>query len=235
MVKRVETAVLLTLIGVLLGFMVTVQLKSTHAVRGAPPPLRIDETSRLMDSLAAARHTNAALENKIAELQARVDQYEKQMDAEMGPAAPDRKKLEDYQILAGTVPVHGPGVTLTIDDHHGPIPAGVDSRYAIVHDFDLRRVVNELYAGGAEAVSINGERMAVSTGVVCIGPTIRVGMARLVPPFTIEAIGDTRRLQDQLNRSGGILDLLRSRSVTVSGPVVRADLHLNSAAGNQTE
>ncbi|CAB3391800.1 DUF881 domain-containing protein [Kyrpidia spormannii] len=231
MIKRIETAFLLTLIGVLLGFMLTVQLRSTHAVRWPPPPLRIDESSKLLDSLASAKHTNEALEAKISDLQAQVDRYEKQVDGDMGAMAPDRQKLEDYQILAGTVPVHGPGVKVIIDDHHGPIPVGVDPRYAIVHDFDLRRVVNELYAGGAEAVSINGERMAVNTGVVCIGPTIRVGLVRLVPPFTIEAIGDPQKMTSQLNRPGGILDLLRSRTVTVTGPVVQADLHLKSATG----
>ncbi|MBX6394821.1 MAG: DUF881 domain-containing protein, partial [Alicyclobacillaceae bacterium] len=195
---------------------------------------RPDETARLLQSLSAVKQTNAALEAKIRDLQAQVDQYEKEIDTEMGSMAPFRKKLEDYEILAGTVPVHGPGVTVVIDDHHGPIPAGVDPRYAIVHDFDLRRVVNELYAGGAEAVAINGQRIGTRTGVICIGPTIRVGLARLVPPFTIEAIGDPNRLQAQLNRPGGILELLRSRSVSVTGPKTAADLHLGSVTELQS-
>ncbi|MDI3327464.1 MAG: DUF881 domain-containing protein [Alicyclobacillaceae bacterium] len=235
MMQRVGTAALLTLVGVVLGFMLTVQMRTTgEANRASVTPLRLEEPARLSQALSAVRRANADLEARIRDLQGQIEGYEKSLNDEMESVAPLRKQLETCEIISGAVPVHGPGVVVTIDDHHGPVPAGVDARYAIVHDFDIRRVVNELFAAGAEAVSVNGQRIAMRTGVVCIGPTIRVGGARLVPPFTIEAIGDPGRLQEQLNRPGGILDVLRSRSVSVTGPKADADLHLGSAAGAQS-
>ena len=86
-----------------------------------------------------------------------------------------------------------------------------DANDFIVHDFDLRDVVNVLWMAGAEAVSVNGERVAQSTSVYCVGSTVMVNDTRLSPPYEIRAIGESLRLQDHL-RNPGYLSELKMRS-----------------------
>ena len=71
-------------------------------------------------------------------------------------------------------------------------------------------VVNELLAAGAEAVSINGERVVATTAIRCVGPTILVNNVRSSVPFVIKAIGDPLALEGAMNMNGGIVSELRA-------------------------
>ena len=79
---------------------------------------------------------------------------------------------------------------------------------AIIHDSDIRTVVNELFASGAEAISINGERLVSTSSIRCVGPTVLVNNTRLSIPFEITAIGDSKTLEAGLIVKGGIVDTL---------------------------
>ena len=77
----------------------------------------------------------------------------------------------------------------------------------IVHDNDLRNIVNELKNAGAEAISINGQRIVSTTAITCIGNVIKINDEKVTSPFVIKAIGFPERFET-LSRSGGILDNL---------------------------
>ena len=107
-------------------------------------------------------------------------------------------------------------MTVTISDSKAPSPSDEDNSAYIVHDSDLRDIVNELCAAGAEAVSINSERIVSTSSIRCVGNTILVNNKRCAPPFEIKAIGDSSTLESGLNIRGGVIDVLRLYKIEVN-------------------
>lgn len=105
-------------------------------------------------------------------------------------------------LVTGELPVVGPGLEFTVDDAPGTdIPGGTDPRQSggpdqgRVLDRDLQVIVNGLWAAGAEAISINGERLTALSAIRAAGQAILVDFRPLSPPYVIDAIGDAKRLQ----------------------------------------
>lgn len=90
---------------------------------------------------------------------------------------------------AGLVGLQGPGVIVTLDDSPRRRPRDADPYFYVVHDVDLQALVNELWAGGAEAVAINDQRVVYRTAIRSAGPAIVVNGVRLSPPYHVRAIG----------------------------------------------
>ena len=100
--------------------------------------------------------------------------------------------------------VAGPGLVITLDDAHGNVPAGIDPNDTVVHQSDLQAVVNALWAGGAEAMSISDQRLIATSAVRCVGNTLLLNGRVYSPPFRIVAIGPGEAMQDALGRSRGV-------------------------------
>ncbi|MGN6332645.1 MAG: DUF881 domain-containing protein [Motilibacteraceae bacterium] len=113
-----------------------------------------------------------------------------------GRAASDR--LDALEVLSGAVPVTGPGLVVTVDDAKsaGAVDSTGQPRLDTgddpgrVRDRDLQKVVNGLWAAGAEAIAINGQRLTATTAIRNAGQAILVAYRPLQPPYVISAIGD---------------------------------------------
>ena len=77
-------------------------------------------------------------------------------------------------------------------------------------------VINELKAAGAEAVSVNGQRITSNTEIRCVGPVIQINGIRLTAPFKISAIGSPSTLANSLKLRGGIVDTISSANIDVN-------------------
>lgn len=146
-----------------------------------------------------------------------------------GTVAQMERQMHAAIVLTGDSPLVGPGITVTIDD--GRMNAA-DQEQFLTHDWDLRSVINELFLAGADAVAINQARVTAQTGVFCIGPVVRVGGARLGPPFVLRAIGNPAVLAAALSMPGGVLDGLRgaNRGLAVSKPTILRQVRLPAYA-----
>ena len=91
-------------------------------------------------------------------------------------------------------------VTLT-DAPNDVKPAGVDDDALVVHQQDIQAVVNALWKGGAEAVSIQGQRIITTSGIKCVGNSVVLHGIPYAPPYVIEAIGDAGRMAAALKES----------------------------------
>lgn len=109
-----------------------------------------------------------------------------------------KAELDRQQLLAGLTPVRGPGVLVTLDDSDVQIPGGADPNRYIIHEYDLRDIVNLLWMAGSEAVAINDERLVSNSSIYCLGSTVMVNNTRLSPPYFIRAIGNPKVQQDYL-------------------------------------
>jgi uncharacterized protein YlxW (UPF0749 family) len=113
---------------------------------------------------------------------------------------------------AGLAAVEGPGLTVTLSDappeaRSRPLPAGVAAPTAddlVVHQQDIQGVVNALWAGGAEAMTLMGQRVIATTAVRCVGNTLLLDGAVYSPPFVVRAVGDPTRLTAALDDASSV-------------------------------
>jgi len=110
--------------------------------------------------------------------------------------------LRNAELAAGTVPVSGPGMQVVIGEPTSQPGAGSgrpgstpQSQVAVLHDTDVRAVVNQMWADGAEAVAINGLRLTPDSVIRFAGESILLDFSALTSPYTISAIGNSDDLQ----------------------------------------
>ena len=194
--RRRWWATLFLLCGIL-GAMLGLSVRTQQIVRLTPPA---DSTAILIKQVNDQQRTIKAQQDRLAKL----DQ------AIAGGSGQKQALLEDIKsakFLAGLTAVQGPGVIVTLNDSKNPFPGGLPPGMTppnIIHDTDINQVVNELKAAGAEAISVNDQRLVAVSPVRCAGPTVFVNNTAQTPPYAINAIGDPKTLETALNISGGI-------------------------------
>jgi len=140
--------------------------------------------------------------------------------------------LQETKLFAGLSEVTGPGVVVTLTDSKKDRLIGVDPQSYLIHDRDIRDVVNELRAAGAEAIVVNGQRITVSSSIRCAGPIILINQEEMANPFTIQAIGDPDKLVSALNIKNGVLDQIRTFGPDMAHSEKKAQLRLPAFAGS---
>jgi len=175
-----------------LGFLIAAQL----AAEGPRVQYTTQERSPLVETALGLQQQQDALKARILQLRTTIGNLEAQ-----GPGAAASLKqlyadLEQARIGAGLIALSGPGVVFKLEDA-SQAGAGADS---LVTAHDIRVLVEELWLGGAEAISINGERVTVTTAVLDIGGSVLVNSAYLSGPYRIAAIGPSD-LYERLQQS----------------------------------
>lgn len=112
-------------------------------------------------------------------------------------------EIEQLKLKAGFVDVMGQGVMIKLDDTDLNNDLNNDELYGIVHDIYLSNIVNELRIAGAEAISINKQRILATSEINCGGPVILINNRSVANPFIIEAIGDPKKLYNAISGPNG--------------------------------
>jgi len=118
-----------------------------------------------------------------------------------------KAELDRQKLLAGLTSVQGPGVVVILDDSDVQVPSGADPNAYIIHEYDMRDVVNLLWMAGSEAIAINDERLVSNSSIYCLGSTVMVNDTRLSPPFIIRAIGNPKVQQGYLRNPSYLKEL----------------------------
>ncbi|MDX3380255.1 DUF881 domain-containing protein [Streptomyces niveiscabiei] len=168
-------------------------------------PVVAKERQELIDRID--RETEAAdkLEKTVDTLRDEVSARQRQALENSGGSG----RADLVGILSGAVAVHGPGVKLVVDDaKEATTGGGADPRETSgfsdtgrVRDRDLQRVVNGMWESGAEAVSVNGQRLTALSAIRAAGEAILVDNKPLVPPYTVLAVGDGDKLSTRFQNS----------------------------------
>ncbi|MGI5424473.1 DUF881 domain-containing protein [Streptomyces sp. CA-179760] len=167
-------------------------------------PVVAKEREELVDRIDRESETADKLEDSVDELRADVSARQREALKHSGSAGSDL-----VGILSGAAAVHGPGVKLVVNDAKDtgaggdgdPREASGFSDTGRVRDRDMQRVVNGLWESGAEAVSINGQRLTALSAIRAAGDAILVDNKPLVPPYTVLAVGDGQRLSTRFQNS----------------------------------
>lgn len=169
---------------------------TTGALSAEGGDLRPAPSRDVVDLIRTEADRNADLSATVAGLRAEVDQLAQQVSSISDSTAPH---LEELAAQADLTAVHGPGVTVTLSDAPLSVkPAGVADELLIVHQQDIQAVVNALWRGGAEAMTLQGQRVTVHTGIKCVGNTVLLHGVPYAPPYVITAIGDPESLEAAL-------------------------------------
>lgn len=135
------------------------------------------------------------LTTEVQDLRGEVDRLTDAQTSGMAPA--DVETGEQLALAAGRVPVSGPGLTISLSDASttAPHPDWVTNDLLVVHQQDLQAVINALWAGGAEAMTLQGQRVVSTSAFRCVGNVLLLHGRHYSPPYVVEAIGDPQTLR----------------------------------------
>ncbi|GGL88508.1 membrane protein [Streptomyces fumigatiscleroticus] len=223
-------------LGLALGLVLAALVVTVGAAQArVAAPVVAKEREELIDRIDRETENADDLEESVDEL--RDDVSARQREALEKSGGSDQSEL--VGVLSGASEVHGPGVKLVVNDAK---EAGTDgdgdprgtsgfSDTGRVRDRDMQRVVNGLWASGAEAVSINGQRLTALSAIRAAGDAILVDNKPLVPPYTVLAVGEGKRLSTDFQNSadGLYLHALQENYGIRTGISVEDDLRLPAA------
>lgn len=184
-------------------------LFTTSATTADGTALRDDRRPQLAQLIADKRTRLDAREQTAAKLRSAVDQDTARLAEAGGPAERARERADALRSPAGFTALQGPGVSVTLDDSsrrsNDFVAADApDNDDLVVHQGDVQAVVNALWAGGAEAMSIMDVRVISTSAVRCVGNTLLLHGQVFSPPFRITAIGEPRAMHDALESAEGV-------------------------------
>ena len=182
----------LFVLAVIIGFITTVQLKSNITYQGI---VTIPKLLDLQNEIKNVETENKQLNDTIREHAMRLSEYKAEVEDTGSIFGIMKSELEKGKNYANYSTVQGPGIIMTLNDSQREVAEGEDVAWYLIHDIDILEIVNELRTAGAEAISINDERVISTTGIRCGGPTINIDGKRHTVPFIIKAIGDPKALE----------------------------------------
>ena len=151
-----------------------------------------------------------------------LEKSEEELEKERESATKNNSELEDAEIsikkankMIGLSEVKGPGVIVTLQDSKVNMANVLNISDFIVHDIDVLSVINELKNAGAEAISINDQRVVTTSAILCDGNVVSINKEKVGVPFVIKAIGLPESLA-ALDRPGGYLQYLREYDIEAS-------------------
>jgi uncharacterized protein YlxW (UPF0749 family) len=199
----------------ILGVIVMLQYKTAKLAGSADQVSYQEEIDSLRLKLDEEIKKGITLAEENAELLSQYDSFitdyitnidDKDLEAEL-------KLVMKYRMMAGLTDVKGEGITITMQD--AVIRGNEDPVLFIIHDMDIISVLNELRAGGAQAIAINGERILSPSEIMCAGPTVRINRNRYPVPYIIDVIGDADKLTGSIE-SSLIYELLKDYDISIA-------------------
>lgn len=188
--------------GVGVAFAVAGGLFATTALNADGTDLRAASVTDLNQFVRQERARSDDLAKRLEEINREVNRLSRTVDDRQVSAV--QREVDALRSPAGFRGASGPGLTVVLDDapkediDAASEAGGVTPDELIVHQQDIQAVVNALWSGGAEAMTIQGQRVISTTGIKCVGNTVVLHGVPYSPPYRISAIGDAALLQAAL-------------------------------------
>ncbi|MCD6435060.1 MAG: DUF881 domain-containing protein [Clostridiales bacterium] len=207
MKKKSKNYLLIGVISMILGIIIIVQFRVVQGnfLEGSSPFTRLQELS--------SAYTKVLTERDV--LLAEIDEYQTKLSDIENDASKDNvliknlaEELEEYKLFGGFLDVEGEGIQIILDNPVGKISKPTDIN--IIYEYDLINIlINELNAAGAEAISINDERIISISEIRTAGNAVVINKVPKYPPFVINAIGNKTTLEGAVNQIFGIVSTMR--------------------------
>lgn len=222
--KLNESKLLILMTSIILGFLLSSQL--TFGKFSPREVLSLQSYQQASSELKKLHDEISILDDQKRKLS--INLSRKKADESLSNAIENLKEeLNKYDFYVGLTDVKGPGIVISLSDNpdYGKIvdtretsQNGLvqDSDILLVHDYDILRLIWELKNAGAEAISINDQRIISNTDIYCGGPIIYVNGLELVPPYVVKAIGDAEGLTYALQNDESYYRWLEDRGLVAS-------------------
>ena len=198
MEKRRKVNVILLTFSILLGFMVIIQLNQNVESYNFVT-LRTIQVSK--NEIASITKEKEDLESLIKEKEEEIKRIENIKDRDSVYSILN-EELDKSKAASGFSDMEGPGIVIMMQDNQAAEIVGYDINDDVIHDIDILNILNNLREAGAEAISINGQRIMPMSEIKCGGPTIKINGRSLATPFLIKAIGNPKTLYASINAPG---------------------------------
>ena len=160
----------------------------------------------------------------LQESENKLEQVRQEASKDNNSFAEMEQELKSMNSLLGLTDLTGEGIIITVADNDNASIKDEDLKDELVHNTDIIELVNELKNTGAEAISINGQRVVSTTAIDCVGAVITVNGVKINSPFTISAIGNRERLNgitipgsyiEFMEEDGIVVEVKKSSEVTI--------------------
>ena len=177
-------------------------LFATSAQTAQGTDLRTSGRTDLADVIRVQARAVQARQNAVQSLRSQVEQLTQLSAPGNSAIARLQDQAKTLAPVAGTSAVRGPAITVTLNDAKrsaASLPQGFTADDIVVHQQDVQGVVNALWAGGAEAMMLQDQRVISTSAVRCVGNTLILQGRVYSPPYVIRAIGDVQGMQQSLD------------------------------------
>jgi uncharacterized protein YlxW (UPF0749 family) len=194
-------------IALIFGALLGLQWKSPPARPTTTPGMERESGLLTIKRLEAEQEE---LKESIGRMREQLDRYHRELAASTEMLKGINAELERQKMMAGLLAAEGPGVQVTLDDSSiHSVPAAADANDYLIHEYDLRDVINLLWMAGSEAIAVNDERIVATTSVYCVGSMVMVNDTRLSPPYLIQAVGNPSTQEDVLSNPAYLKEIKR--------------------------
>ncbi len=208
--KKIAIALGVTCFALTLG--IAIQLNTVNSISTALS--QNYELNTLRTDVLRAKEKYENMYRDLEEEEEKLDAVRQDSIKNNGDLESVESQIQEGEKILGLTEVEGAGIEIILDDSELSPEEVLDPNSLLVHDFYLLYIVNELKNAGAEAISINDQRITTTTGIVCGGNIVEINGQKVGAPFTIKAIGLPEQLA-AIDRPGGYLDALRAITLEV--------------------
>ena len=169
--------------------------------------IRVERPAQLRDLVQNEANKIDKLENNLIDIQSEIEEITN--GSVRSEIESTQVKIQQLSPVAGFTSMVGPGLVITLNDAPQvdlsiPENERPDVNDLLIHQEDVQSVVNALWAGGAQGVSLMGKRVIATSAVKCVGNTLLLHGKVYSPPFKIEAIGDVTKLTNSLKEDPNV-------------------------------
>lgn len=202
--KKKSQAIILGIMCLILTIGICVQIKTVN--NNGTTTSSNKELNNLKAQVLKTKEKYEDIYNRLDSIQQEIEKAREKATSSNEQLKGIEEKIKKYSILLGTTEAKGQGVKITITDAtvNNSLLSLFNPEDLIVHNTDILEIVNELKNAGAEAISVNGQRIVANTAISCDGNVIVVNGEKISSPFEIYAIGFPEWMST-LNRPGGYL------------------------------
>lgn len=221
-------AIMIVTIGIiciLLTSVMFVQFKSVQVIEASGVGQKRE--TELRTEYSTLKDKSNEMKQQLEEIQNTTKEYTDQSSNVQATMNLLKSDVDKARCDLGYTDVKGPGIILTISDGKN---AANDKDQVITYN-DLIMAINELKYAGAEAISLNDERVVNNSFVANISEYMVMNDNRISGPYTIKVIGDSKKLESVINIKGGIKDYLQSYNKQISY-TVENEVYINKYNGN---
>lgn len=172
-------------IGVLIGFLLVLATQ----LNPPDPESRLPDRYRLEALIKRQQDENEQRRGEVADIRSQIDVLRSNEAHESNASQQVQEQIESAETVAGLVAVKGQGFTVSLNDSSLDAAPTGNVNDLVIHSQDIQAVVNAMWNAGAEAVSLNGQRVVSTSAVLCVGNTLLINGTVHAPPYEVSAIG----------------------------------------------